>query len=1846
MTRWDRRHTFDYTGLEAGLHSKHLENDPNLKELNWRLGTNEQFFSELLERLKITRPDGQLVPSPDQLKSLEVNGKLPRNLKALLANLVSDPTTDWAAALLNSWAILGDILCFYQERLINEGFIGTATQPQSLTLLNAMLGLDQGPAAISNDRLIGEYRFPGAAGSAEVVATVKGGKGMPGIVTIKENSVLRRVSPSGGDVLYFLVNKKTELRSEWNKLFAHTENSLTELEKAYFPSAGQNFLTVTKSLKPGGLIAVTGQHSGGPAWYLMEASSVRTDTAQKQTTIIWEKLAASIPEIAQPAQSAQTKKLEQGLTKPKFVSLSQNLGTYGKTAPLLSSEPLSRRMNYIASGGIEEWQPNPTENPGTVKASFNDGLPPYNVNDFMVTSGGQLYLATEKGVFFRNSATSPWTSAAQGLFKRSVRVLVEDTRGFVYAGTVGGGVYRSLAGSSSWSALPGGYIMQPGKIKNGPSLRTSLPATTVNKLALGDRIVPLSRKDASSQPLSKGIVVAATDNGIYQNDQSGTGWFNIPLDGAPTKKTSNSGAQPQSPTPVLDCALAVHHDQAYLIAVTDGILQVLEWPKNLKSPTKPVKKKPNAKGAGHGPAHIPNIFVIAFDGLLKILKGIWLPVEKTLKAIWVGVVKAYRAIKKFLEWVTHVDPQHWADIDLPYPGSKVKFSGKFVSLQFAEYPTQVAERKDDDKKKPLKTTPHSAMLAVSSSTGIFVFNSKTGKLVLCTTGLPKTKKPYAPLTNVANPSEQNGAILLTMLAGKVFGFIPTGGLNKDGIPAGRWKTILTMPAPADKPSKMPDLPSVALTGAGSSLYVIQPVEFMSEWPGFALGDAEGKLCQIDVTGLKGTVAPNAVGVLVNGENSHMTPFDINGSQTVTRRDFGTHATVTRLQVTAQGKSFDQQKYNRRSAKVLVGTKELFAALPTASNTATVGGASLQVAGLIAGLSKRRFSITGAPARALLLPVGGVQAWQLSPEPAKQLGAATLPLMDITALVSLSKTMIAALTPEGLWQAGTNLEWKQSTKGTDVGDTQAQQITLLEDGATILLTKQNLYRRSAPNNPWVKQSRPEGDAPLSFLYEIKAEPDQTEAEQKTANTKNPGKKASRKLLLGTAGGGLFESHDEGKSWNQVLWRGIPTDSYISAIAQNSTGEIFVGMDGDGLVWADAELTLWQSVPHPVALDNVSLIRSTTNSLVIANTEGDLFSLSVKKEQCLISGLSATPGRLPILDLVIDGKEWTAGLKGGGIIRSTDESKTWRAIPTGINNKVQALLKQADKWLVGTAPETLLLDHTLHQQYKLEILFKIPVANFAAQLDRGLVGTQFLAAFKQAKIKTPKSPSVEQVMAGVSWLLCEAPSEKPASKTVPSFLLYKDGNTLIICQNGPELPIVGQSQSDPSNPQEFSVAMGDGATAQIDGCPKDIITRPALKDDAHINHVGTVSSAKADESQNCTEVKLASPVPTLFDANTVTYSANILPLAQGQLVKDEILGDSNPLIAFQSFPLKTGQLVFERQSDDIVKPVLSVTVNGLAFQQVENFADAKPNERSYVLTLNHKGMATVTFDDCQDGALLAAGTGNIRATYRANMSAFNSNDAKAQYIFTEPPYGVSTIATPVLQKAPEPAKLPGAVKKAHTHFPNRLITYADFEVLAEGIAGISKSKLELVSYEGRKTIYLTVAAENAAPLPADDPKITATLAAVSSISIEPRLPIKILPATLRPFVLAATVILEDGLAPDIADQILYDAYHKLKSSFGFNAMAIGKSIQLVTAERLLKTIPLVANIKVSGLHFLDKPPSSHSLVAVAKPLDAGEGEDLIYLNSAPGSVSLKVENSAGKTLASASFPRQKQKGGNHQ
>src|SRR6185436_6835140 len=84
-----------------------VANRPRLHSLAYRIGTHASF----LKTMKA------------QLSALEY----PRRDARVLSGLTTRASDDPSIALLDAWAIVADVLTFYQERIANEGYLMTAT---------------------------------------------------------------------------------------------------------------------------------------------------------------------------------------------------------------------------------------------------------------------------------------------------------------------------------------------------------------------------------------------------------------------------------------------------------------------------------------------------------------------------------------------------------------------------------------------------------------------------------------------------------------------------------------------------------------------------------------------------------------------------------------------------------------------------------------------------------------------------------------------------------------------------------------------------------------------------------------------------------------------------------------------------------------------------------------------------------------------------------------------------------------------------------------------------------------------------------------------------------------------------------------------------------------------------------------------------------------------------------------------------------------------------------------------------------------------------------------------------------------------------------------------------------------------------------------------------------------------------------------------------------------------------------------------------------------------------------------------------------------------------------------
>lgn len=113
----------------AGAHVE-VANRPGLSALRYRIGTHATFLDAMIRRLTI--------PADGVMSGYSLH------------ELTTRESDDPAIAFLDAWAVVGDVLTFYEERIANEGFLRTATERRSILELGRLVGYKLKPGVSSS----------------------------------------------------------------------------------------------------------------------------------------------------------------------------------------------------------------------------------------------------------------------------------------------------------------------------------------------------------------------------------------------------------------------------------------------------------------------------------------------------------------------------------------------------------------------------------------------------------------------------------------------------------------------------------------------------------------------------------------------------------------------------------------------------------------------------------------------------------------------------------------------------------------------------------------------------------------------------------------------------------------------------------------------------------------------------------------------------------------------------------------------------------------------------------------------------------------------------------------------------------------------------------------------------------------------------------------------------------------------------------------------------------------------------------------------------------------------------------------------------------------------------------------------------------------------------------------------------------------------------------------------------------------------------------------------------------------------------------------------------------------
>lgn len=172
-----------------------IQNRPGLTAIAYRAGVYSQFKKTLLARLTTA---GQ----------------------PALRALATRDGDDFSIALLDAWAAVADVLTFYQERIANENYIGTASELFSIVELARLLDYQLQPGVAASVNLAFTLEdAPGALGQALGVGTTAQVVPSPPLrLVIDVGTKVLSVPGPGEQAVTFETIEQIEARAEWNAL--------------------------------------------------------------------------------------------------------------------------------------------------------------------------------------------------------------------------------------------------------------------------------------------------------------------------------------------------------------------------------------------------------------------------------------------------------------------------------------------------------------------------------------------------------------------------------------------------------------------------------------------------------------------------------------------------------------------------------------------------------------------------------------------------------------------------------------------------------------------------------------------------------------------------------------------------------------------------------------------------------------------------------------------------------------------------------------------------------------------------------------------------------------------------------------------------------------------------------------------------------------------------------------------------------------------------------------------------------------------------------------------------------------------------------------------------------------------------------------------------------------------------------------------------------------------------------------------------------------------------------------------------------------------------------------------
>lgn len=310
-------HTSDTTKLDtcgccgSGLTQVEHFNRPGKPAIDFRIGTHSSFLRRMLARI----PTQSIPDGPNE-------GDQP------LAKLTTRSGDDAAIAFLDAWAVVCDVLTFYQERIANEGYLRTALERRSVLELA---------------RSIGYELNPGVAAGTSLAFSLDEAPGAPEQITIDKGIKVLSVPGQNEKAQTFETVEQVEANVAWNSMKPRqtvSQEIKLGLKALYLEG-------IDTQLQKGDALLLVGDHrekfGGSERWDFRILKSVTAYPEEGYTYVTWEEGLGHKKPPVQPADN------------PKVYAFRQRAALFGHNAPDWRAMPVNVKQAY--KSGVKEDDP-------------------------------------------------------------------------------------------------------------------------------------------------------------------------------------------------------------------------------------------------------------------------------------------------------------------------------------------------------------------------------------------------------------------------------------------------------------------------------------------------------------------------------------------------------------------------------------------------------------------------------------------------------------------------------------------------------------------------------------------------------------------------------------------------------------------------------------------------------------------------------------------------------------------------------------------------------------------------------------------------------------------------------------------------------------------------------------------------------------------------------------------------------------------------------------------------------------------------------------------------------------------------------------------------------------------------------------------------------------------------------------------------------------------------------------------------------------------------------------------------------------------------------------------------